>query len=423
MNKLVERFGKVVDSNIEKRPGLARKLLQAGFAYADFNFNHRPNKKLPPSKQYAAAVCMKALREPLRDPANSAIVNLFLPCEMLHIAGIRPLVAEQVSCYVAGAASEQGVLRKAEEAGVPPTMCSYHRILSGSAFAGIIGKPMFTANTTMVCDANISTFRFLADHFGVPHFTVDTPVSSSLDAVMYVADQLRELKGMIEDVSGRRISDEELRKRVQLSERSLAAYREYIRSLAGKYMATDLTSEMYTILLSHNMLGTGQAAAYFEKLVRDVKAAPAYRGGNRIFWIHTIPNCQNSMCDIFNYSEQNQMLICDLTTDFLDAGTADDPYISMARRLQECSFNGRFEVRAERALKTAKELNANGIVMFTHWGCRHTCGGARIMEDMAGEAGIPMLILDGDGCDLSNINEGQMITRVQAFLEMLEDKR
>ena len=35
------------------------------------------------------------------------------------------------------------------------------------------------------------------------------------------------------------------------------------------------------------------------------------------------------------------------------------------------------------------------------------------------EAGLPLLILDGDGCDRSHGGEGQTSTRLGAFLEML----
>lgn len=34
-----------------------------------------------------------------------------------------------------------------------------------------------------------------------------------------------------------------------------------------------------------------------------------------------------------------------------------------------------------------------------------------------------MLTLDGDGCDRRNINDGQMRTRLEAFLELLEERR
>lgn len=37
------------------------------------------------------------------------------------------------------------------------------------------------------------------------------------------------------------------------------------------------------------------------------------------------------------------------------------------------------------------------------------------------DAGLPTLILDGDGCDRSHGGEGQTSTRLGAFLEMLGD--
>ena len=39
---------------------------------------------------------------------------------------------------------------------------------------------------------------------------------------------------------------------------------------------------------------------------------------------------------------------------------------------------------------------------------------------MLSEAGLPTLVLDGDGCDSRNVADGQMVTRVGAFLEQLE---
>ena len=51
----------------------------------------------------------------------------------------------------------------------------------------------------------------------------------------------------------------------------------------------------------------------------------------------------------------------------------------------------------------------------------HTLGGSRIAKKRFEEAGIPLLILDGDGCDRSHGGEGQTSTRLGAFLEMLGD--
>jgi len=95
----------------------------------------------------------------------------------------------------------------------------------------------------------------------------------------------------------------------------------------------------------------------------------------------------------------------------------------MAERLLKNSFNGGGENRAERCTAMARELKADAAIYFCHWGCKQTLGNAQLIREHLEAEGIPVLVLDGDGCDRKNINDGQMTTRLQAFLEMLEANR
>ena len=92
----------------------------------------------------------------------------------------------------------------------------------------------------------------------------------------------------------------------------------------------------------------------------------------------------------------------------------------MARRLLESGYNGGAERRVRRSLDMARRLNADGVVYFCHWGCKQTSGAAQYAKRTLEDAGFPTLVLDGDGCDSGNVNDGQMLTRLQAFLEQLE---
>ena len=69
-----------------------------------------------------------------------------------------------------------------------------------------------------------------------------------------------------------------------------------------------------------------------------------------------------------------------------------------------------------------QRLGADGVVYFCHWGCKQTSGGAGYAKAALERAGYPTLILDGDGCDSGNVSDGQMVTRLQAFLELLEER-
>ena len=70
-------------------------------------------------------------------------------------------------------------------------------------------------------------------------------------------------------------------------------------------------------------------------------------------------------------------------------------------------------------VKAAKALNCDGAIHFCHWGCKQSIGGVTLIKDAFDRAGIPMLILDGDGIDRRNDMPGQIKTRLEAFLEVL----
>jgi benzoyl-CoA reductase/2-hydroxyglutaryl-CoA dehydratase subunit BcrC/BadD/HgdB len=95
----------------------------------------------------------------------------------------------------------------------------------------------------------------------------------------------------------------------------------------------------------------------------------------------------------------------------------------MARRVVETSFNGPAQRRIDSALQQAKAARADGVVVFCHWGCKQTLGLSQLAKQTMEANGLPTLVLDGDGCDARNVADGQMITRVNAFLEQLEGFR
>lgn len=75
-------------------------------------------------------------------------------------------------------------------AGVPPTYCSFHRALLGTASAGVLAAPRMAANCSVACDANNLTFKTLGRLWDVPHPYVDVPLEAGPAAVGYVASRL-----------------------------------------------------------------------------------------------------------------------------------------------------------------------------------------------------------------------------------------
>ena len=55
-------------------------------------------------------------------------------------------------------------------------------------------------------------------------------------------------------------------------------------------------------------------------------------------------------------------------------------------------------------------------------GMQTILSGSLLLKEKLNEMNIPMLILDGDGIDRRNSHDGQIKTRLEAFLEMLENE-
>ena len=118
-------------------------------------------------------------------------------------------------------------------------------------------------------------------------------------------------------------------------------------------------------------------------------------------------------------SGKAQIVGCELSRVCEPDFDPEKPYEAMARRMVYHALNGSAIRRIEAGIRHAKETGADGVVWFGHWGCKHTLGAAQLAKRKFEEQGIPLLILDGDGCDRSHGGEGQTSTRLGAFLEML----
>ena len=93
---------------------------------------------------------------------------------------------------------------------------------------------------------------------------------------------------------------------------------------------------------------------------------------------------------------------------------------AMAEKMVNCIYNGNVNQRIEAAKNLAKETDVDGAILFAHWGCKGTIGASSLIKSSLEKDGLPTMILDGDGCNPANTSDGQVSTRLQAFIEMLE---
>ena len=114
------------------------------------------------------------------------------------------------------------------------------------------------------------------------------------------------------------------------------------------------------------------------------------------------------------------MIASDIVLDFADELDENDPFRALALKTIRNLYNGSYAVKADAIGLLAQEMDADAVIHFCHWGCKQASGGSILLKEKMKELGIPMLILDGDGIDKRNSHDGQIKTRLEAFLEILD---
>lgn len=419
---VISTFASYLAKLLDRNPAAARQLLAAGYrAYFAYGKIH-PNRKLTPSGRYASDEVMKCIIKALAKPEKSCMASLFVPGELLAAAGVNPYSVEALSSYLAGTHIEKVFLDVTAREGLPDTMCSFHRVFFGAARSGILGMPPFVVYTNLACDSNMMTFPSLSEKYNMPSFYIDVPWEKNEESVQYVAGQLRDLRGFLEDMTKKTISDETLKALVARSNASSAAYMDALSLVKTRALPSMMTTEMYGIFMSRIFSGTGVSKQYADLRLSEMQQAPV-SDILRINWVHVYPFMQPSLRSYLNFSPEVCLAANDLSCDGFREVDAEDPFRGMAQRMVYSFFNGPASDRADYNVRLAKKTNADGVVIFSHWGCRITIGAAGLIRDALEDAKIPAIIIDGDGCNPGNTPDGQILTRTQAFIEMLQGRR
>lgn len=415
------KFGQMIVSAAQTNPEKARKLLKMGCTINEW-MSLFPSKKVSPCHRYGSRIVSHSLKQAIANPGKAAMVSIFIPCEPLAAAGITPLSVEAFSGFASGVHAEQYFLNKTKEDGEPETLCSFHRVFHGAMSAGVLPAPKMLIYTNLACDSNMISFPYVIDRYQIPHFYIEVPYEQNEEAVHYVAGQLKEMVSFVSDTTKTEIPADKLKKYVEIGRRTSLYYLERLKYVGQHALKGPVESELYAVYSGHIMMGTKQAEAYNRKTLRDIKKA----GNNeavRLLWLHMIPFLQPSICQNLGYSTKARITAVDLVYDSMFDVEREDPYEAMAARMVYSVYNGDISWRIERALEFAKQTETEGIVVFAHWSCKPTFGASALYTKAFEKEGFPTLILNGDGGDPSNCADGQMATRLGAFIEMLEQNR
>lgn len=354
--------------------------------------------------------------------------NVALPSEFVYGLGAVPIMPEMAAGFAAAWRGAPDFIVRADGDGFPPDLCSFHRCALGLAREGWLPRPDAVVATSLFCDGAKKFLAHCSRLFGVPFHLIDVPYEDGSRAVARVAARLQEVAAALQ-AGGHGFDARHLPRSLELSNRARQHYLEVMRLRRHRpapWRGSEALSYASVFFMS---FGSPGGVRIYDALRRALAARVA--GGRfavprerwRLLWLHFRPFYPGKLMPFLELEHGAVIAAEDMSHLWWEQLDPGRPWESLARKMTSHFMWGPVERRLEVMLRLARDYAVDGIVHYSHWGCRQSTGAVSILRQAAVGAGIPFLNLDGDCIDPRNGREEQARTRLEAFLESLPERR
>jgi len=380
-----------------------------------------------PRKKYALETARLSSRL-YSDKEHVAWCGLAVPFDLLNAMDITSCFVEFVGAALASAGLADPFLEEAEQAGFVGDTCGFHRAVIGAARKGIMPEPDFLIASTCPCSGGIAVLENLAHMFNKDLFVLNVPQEESEQNVQYLADQIKNMIDFITRHTGVPLDENKLRQAVEKTNRARKIMRDMYRLAQKVPSPTDGRLLINFGIVMLLFLGT-DSAIEIAQAYKDEFSARIDNGIQgvvdeklRLLWIQNRIQFKNPLVDLLE-KEYQANIVCDELNDiYWDPVDPDDPYTGMARRAIAKPLNVNMQSRVRHLQKLARDYKLDGAINPCHWGCRQGTGARGLISEGLKEINVPVLNLEVDCMDTRNFAEGQLRTRIEAFVEMLESR-
>jgi benzoyl-CoA reductase/2-hydroxyglutaryl-CoA dehydratase subunit BcrC/BadD/HgdB len=361
---------------------------------------------------------------------NSAVAwcGLAVPFDLLNAMGITSCFVEFVGAVLAATDTADPFLEEAEQAGFVGDTCGYHRTVMGAARKNIMPQPDFLIATTCPCSGGIAIMENLADLFNKDLFVLNVPQEDSEQNVAYLADQIRDMVEFVTRHTGEPLDENKLHQAVESTNRARMIMEDVYQLAQNVPSPTDGRLLTNFGLVMPLFCGT-EAAVEIAQAYKDEFTARVDNGISgvpdeklRLLWIQNRIQFNNPLVELLEKEYRANIVSDELNDIFWNPIDPQDPYPGMARRAIAIPLNGSIQRRIGHLQKLARAYSLDGAINPCNWGCRQGTGARGLIGDGLKEIGVPVLNLEVDCVDKRNFAEGQLRTRVEAFIEMLESR-
>ncbi len=350
-------------------------------------------------------------------PNHSAIMTLLVPSEIFAALGIRPLMIESLGGVLGSLGMTNRFLHAVSQAGLPESLCTFHKMHLAFALEGGVASPRFAVAASALCDGNLRAIQHFTEMTDTSFYFLDFPAPEQAGAVSYLARQIETCyMGMASELGVRRPLDK-LKRAVVLSEEARKRLLE-INDLRKSRYLPGVNDLVWLIALIATSMGTKTAISVLKTLKKELlsKGKPIPSDKKRLLLMHLLPLYNHPVFE--KVFKQNVIIAMEeythITWPELDWNY---PFESIAKRAVSWPIMASAETRVNHLNQLIEEYGIDGVIFSSHWGCRQADGPIHAIQ---GRLNKPFLRIETDLVDSNSSFAGQLSTRIEGFLEMLD---
>lgn len=365
------------------------------------------------------------------------------PAELLRSFGFEVFFPENHGALLGASRTAMDYIPEAIKCGYSGHICSYTTADIGSYLKketplqkhyGMKGVPTpdIIAYNTNQCREVEDWFTFYANEFKCPIVGIHPPRyldEVTQDEVDLVVKQMKKMIPVCEEVSGRKFDIDSFKETIKLSKEATLLWQKVLKTATAKNVPInffDGTIHMGPIVV---LRGTKIAKDYYtillaeleENIKNNISFIPTTK--TRIFWEGMpIWGRLRMMSDLFANNESVVVASTYCSSWVFDKFDENDPWNSTARAYTEIFINRSDKAKEIMLAEWFKEYDIDGIVFHDTKTCFNNSNAKFGMpQRLQAKTGVPFLTIEGDLCDLRFFSEAQSTTRIETFLEQLED--
>jgi benzoyl-CoA reductase/2-hydroxyglutaryl-CoA dehydratase subunit BcrC/BadD/HgdB len=347
-----------------------------------------------------------------------------IPFDLLNSMGVTSCFVEFVGAMLSSNETAPIFIKEAEDSGYAPDSCAYHRAVTGAMLKDIMPEPDFVIGSSSPCTAGLAVMEDMARRFKKDFFILNVPQNNSKESVKFLTDQIKEMTRFITAHTQKPLSMEKLGRALEFFNESSLILKD-IYNLAKQTPSpvdNKLLKDFGTVigLIMGTREGVEICQAFKDELIDRIesKKIDPSKEKIRIMWI------QNRIQYKFPIEKMLEDFGVKIVVDELNDVTwepmdPDNPFESIAKRIISIPYSLGTNERIAHMQLLAREYKLDGAINPCHWGCRQGTGVRGLTTKGLKDVNVPVLNLEIDCVDSRNLAQGQIETRLEAFVEML----